>query len=137
MPMKLRFNKKYSLGIIPIVAIFFWLSLFSSGVFTIGGIPASAMGTFIQDKPAIKAFLTRDKVGLHNRLHELGVEEIVKNYYRPKISDEFQLDQYIHQIFYNWTGYVGNNYRVNSEGKLVLTKSGAKILEYELWYKRI
>jgi len=67
----------------------------------------------------------------------LGVEEIVKNYYRPKISDEFQLDQYIHQIFYNWTGYVGNNYRVNPQGKIILTKSGAKRLQYELWDKRI
>jgi len=135
--MKLRFNKAYSLGIISVTAIFFWLSLFSNGIFTIGGVPASAMGTFIQDTPAIKAFLARDKVELHNRLHELGVEEIVKNYYRPKINDEFQLDQYIHQIFYNWTGYVGNNYRVNSQGKLVLTKSGAKVLEYEFWNKRI
>jgi hypothetical protein len=131
MSMKLR------LGMIAVIAVFLGSTLFSNGIFTIGGIPASAMGTFIQDTPAIKAFLTRDKVGLHNRLHELGVEEIVKNYYRPKISDEFQLDQYIHQIFYNWTGYVGNNYRVNPQGKLVLTKLGEKVLKYELWNKRI
>ena len=55
--MKLRFNKTYSLGIISVTAIFFWLSLFSNGIFTIGGVPASAMETFIQDTPAIKAFL--------------------------------------------------------------------------------
>jgi hypothetical protein len=128
---------KLRLGMIAVIAVFLGSTLFSNGIFTIGGIPASAMGTFIQDTPAIKAFLTRDKVGLHNRLHELGVEEIVKNYYRPKISDEFQLDQYIHQIFYNWTGYVGNNYRVNPQGKLVLTKLGEKVLKYELWNKRI
>jgi hypothetical protein len=52
----------------------------------------------------------------------MGVEEKIKSFYRPKIRDEAKLDQYIHQILYDRTGYVGEAYQVNSEGVLVLKK---------------
>ncbi len=39
--------------------------------------------------------------------------------YRDQISDENELDRYIHQIFYENTGYVGQAYKVNSQGQLV------------------
>lgn len=55
---------------------------------------------------------------LHNRLSALGIEEDIKAYYRPKIQNEIALDRYIHQIFYDNTGYVGTGYFVDSAGKL-------------------
>ena len=44
----------------------------------------------------------------------------MKNFYRPQIPDEAKLDQHIHQILYERTGYVGEQYRVNAQGFLVL-----------------
>jgi hypothetical protein len=49
----------------------------------------------------------------------MGIEEKMKDYYRPQISDEGVLDQHIHQILYDRTGYVGEAYQVNG-GVLVL-----------------
>lgn len=49
----------------------------------------------------------------------MKIEEQIKDFYRPQIPDEQELDRYIHQIFYNTTGYVGKAYKVNSEGSLV------------------
>ncbi|NER25996.1 MAG: hypothetical protein F6J96_35965, partial [Symploca sp. SIO1C2] len=47
----------------------------------------------------------------------------IKAFYRPRIQDETQLDQHIHQILYDRVGYVGDAYQVNSEGVLVLKES--------------
>ncbi len=46
--------------------------------------------------------------------------------------NEVYLDLYIHQILYNWTGYVGKNYWVTSNGILILKKSGELRLRQEL-----
>lgn len=94
----------------------------ANGQLVVGGIPFSILSTFLQDDLARNAYLTRDRQTLHSRLQALGVEEQIKDFYRPQISDEFELDRYIHQLFYDRTGYVGLNYWVNSEGKLVLKK---------------
>ncbi len=97
--------------------------LFSSGILTIGGIPASIAIEVWQDKAARSAYLEGNGKKLHDRLDEMGIEERIKAFYRPRISDETKLDQHIHQILYDRVGYVGQAYRVNSEGVLVLKES--------------
>jgi hypothetical protein len=109
-----------------------WGILFLNGIVTLGGIPAAIVGKVIRDPIAISYFLTADKTQLHYRLEELGIEAEIKAYYRPQIPDEVQLDQYIHQLLYNWTGYVGNNYLVTPQGNLVLKVSGERRLKQEL-----
>jgi hypothetical protein len=93
---------------------------FFSGQMVIGGVPSSVILTFLQDRPALHAYFQNDDQGLHDRLNELGVEEQIKDYYRPQIHDEAKLDQYIHQLFYNRTGYVGEAYEVSEQGTLRL-----------------
>jgi hypothetical protein len=100
---------------------------------TIRGVPGSIVLQFMLDDQARHAYLTGNKYALHDRLNQLGVEEQIKAYYRPKIRDEEKLDQYIHQVFYEMTGYVGNAYFVNSQGTLVL-KSYVDP-EFERWFK--
>jgi hypothetical protein len=109
-----------------------WGILFFSGVVTLGGVPASIVGKFLQDPTAVGAFLTGDRVKLHQRLEDMGIEEEIKAYYRPQIPDEVRLDQYIHQLLYDRTGYVGNNYLVTPQGNLVLKTSGETRLKREL-----
>jgi hypothetical protein len=104
-----------SVGIVGFLAY-----LFFSGQLVVGGVPSSIILTFLQDKPALKAYLRGDSVALHDRLQELNVEARIKDYYRPEIPDEVALDRYIHQIFYDRTGYVGQAYWVNSQGQLML-----------------
>lgn len=94
--------------------------LFFSGQLLIGGVPSSVILTFLQDQPALTAYFQNDDEALHDRLNELGIEEQIKAYYRPQIPDEVELDQYIHQVFYNRTGYVGKEYQVNEQGILIL-----------------
>jgi hypothetical protein len=93
---------------------------FFSGQLLIGGVPSSVILTFLQDRPALTAYFQNDKQALHDRLNEIGIEEQIKDYYRPQIPDEVELDQYIHQVFYNRTGYVGKQYQVNEQGTLSL-----------------
>lgn len=113
-----------TLIVLPLLAslqMFLQLSVVN-GQLVVGGIPFSIVATFLQDDRARTAYLHRNRHLLHDRLETLGVEEQIKAFYRPQISDELALDQYIHQIFYDRTGYVGLNYRVNSDGVLVLKK---------------
>ena len=114
------------------IPVFVWCLLFAFNVVTIGGVPASIIGQFLSDRLSVTAFFLRDGKTLHNRLEALGVEEEIKDYYRPQIPDEIELDQYIHQILFNSTGYVGNNYRLNSQGMLVLKDSGKRRLQREI-----
>jgi len=96
------------------------LILFFSGQMVISGVPSSVIVRFLQDDIARTAYIGGDKQLLHDRLGELGVEEEMKTFYRSEISDEAQLDQHIHQILYDRTGYVGAAYQVNQRGVLVL-----------------
>jgi len=99
-----------------------WFVLLTEGQFTIGGVPVPIIRSFFQDETARNAYFAGDNKKLHARLQAMGVEEKIKSFYRPKIRDEAKLDQYIHQILYDRTGYVGEAYQVNSEGVLVLKK---------------
>lgn len=95
---------------------------FLNGQLVVGGIPASIITTFLEDDVSRNAYLRGDRRLLHDRLQALGVEEEIKDFYRSQIPDNVELDRYIHQIFYDRTGYVGENYWVTSEGRLVLKK---------------
>jgi len=103
-----------------------------NGQVVVGGVPISILTTFLQDDTARNAYLNRDRQLLHNRLQTLGIEEEIKDFYRSQITDKVELDQYIHQIFYDRTGYVGVNYWVNSEGILVLKKGRLERIENDL-----
>lgn len=96
---------------------------------TIEGVPVSIVVKFLQDEPARAAYFSGNKQGLHARLQELRVEEEIKAYYRPQIPDEIELDQHIHQIFYDTTGYVGMAYQVNAQNRLVLIDR-----RFKRWY---
>ena len=87
---------------------------------TIGGVPFSIVVRFLQDDTARAAYFSGNGTQVHDRLSEMGIEEQMKAFYRDRVSDETQLDQHIHQILYDRTGYVGKAYRVNSQGILVL-----------------
>jgi hypothetical protein len=96
--------------------------LFFSGRLIIGGVPSSVIMTFLQDNVARNAYMTGNAKTLHDRLDDMGIEEDMKDYYRPQIPDEVELDWYIHQILYDRTGYVGVAYRVGPGGKLTAKK---------------
>jgi len=96
-----------------------------STALTIGQVPIPILLKFIADQPARTAYFRQDKQGLHDRLVVLGIEEDMKAFYRPQIQDEVKLDQHIHQIFYERTGYIGEAYRVNAQGTLVLKQLSA------------
>lgn len=97
-----------------------WVVLLTNGQMTIGGVPTPVIISFLNDETARNAYFQGDREELHARLQEMGVEERVKAFYRPQFPDEAKLDQHIHQILYERTGYVGQAYQVNSEGVLVL-----------------
>lgn len=92
---------------------------------TIGQVPIPILLKFIADQPARAAYFGQDKQALHDRLVALGIEEEMKAFYRPQIQDEVKLDQHIHQIFYERTGYIGEAYSVNAQGMLVLKQPSA------------
>jgi hypothetical protein len=94
--------------------------LFLQGRLVIGGVPSGIIMQFLQDDVARSAYFSGNNVALHDRLGEMGIEEAMKDYYRPQIPDEVVLDQHIHQILYDRTDYVGEAYQVNGQGVLVL-----------------
>lgn len=101
-----------------------WFIILTQGHLTIGGVPTPIIMSFLQDETARNAYFAGDKRKLHDRLQDMGVEEQIKAYYRPQFEgDEAKLDQHIHQLLYDRTGYVGTAYRVNSQGVLVLKKT--------------
>jgi hypothetical protein len=96
---------------------------------TYKGVPVKILVQFIEDPIARKFYFAGQKKALHNRLKEMDVEEQIKDFYRPQIQDEQQLDQYIHQLLYDNTGYVGASYIVDGQGKLVISP----MLSPEFW----
>ncbi len=125
------------IGYVLILLMFVWGLLFFNGVITLGGVPASIVVKFVQDPKALTAFFLGNGRQLHNRLESLGIEEDIKEYYRPQIPDEVELDRYIHQLLYDRTGYLGYNYWANSQGMLVLKKSGEYRILRELRQKAL
>lgn len=89
---------------------------------TIKGVPVPIIMKFLGDGTALTAYLKGNKHQLHARLQKMDIEEEMKAFYRPKIHNEAKLDEYIHQIFYDNTGYVGEDYYVNSQGILIFKK---------------
>lgn len=100
---------------------------------TISGVPVLIILKVLGDGTARITFLKSNKREFHDRLQELGIEEKIKAFYRPKIHDEVKLDQYIHQLFYDGTGYVGDAYYVNSQGILALKQPVSD--EFNQWFK--
>jgi len=85
---------------------------------TIDGVPVPILLKAFGDESVRQAYWSGDKQELHDRLNAIGIEEDIKDYYRPHAAGESDLDQKIHQIFYNQTGYVGDAYQVDKTGRL-------------------
>jgi hypothetical protein len=100
---------------------------------TYKGVPVRILVHFMEDSAARRAYFAGNKGGLHNRLKELGVEEQIKDFYRPQFQDEQELDRYIHQLMYDNTGYLGAAYVVDGEGQLQLTPTLTP--EFWRWFK--
>ena len=60
-------------------------------------------------------------------MDNLGVEYDIKAYYRDRIQDPVKLDQHIHQILFDRTGYVGESYTV--KGRTLVLKDPSKAEE--------
>lgn len=100
----------------------------------VGGVPVPIILEFLRDDTARTAYLQKDSRKLHDRLEAMGVEAQIKAFYRPQIHDEIKLDQYIHQLLYERTGHVGDAYRVNAQGMLVLKPTSVD-QDFNQWYK--
>lgn len=95
-----------------------WSALFVTERVTLGGVPYRIVRKFYLDKSSRNAYFAGDSQALHDRLSAIGIENDIKDYYRPQFSDEGQLDLHIHQIMFDRTGYVGEAYAVNKLGQL-------------------
>jgi hypothetical protein len=100
---------------------------------TYKGVPVRILVHFMEDSAARRAYFAGNKGGLHNRLKALGVEEQIKDFYRPQFHDEQELDRYIHQLMYDNTGYLGAAYMVDREGQLQLLPTLTP--EFWRWFK--
>lgn len=96
-----------------------WFALFLSGVVTLGGVPFSVIGRVLANPATRSALFTFRAATLHDLMDNMGIEEEIKLYHSKHIQDPVELDQHIHQILYNWTRYVGENYVVGPRGKLI------------------
>ncbi|MEM8612824.1 MAG: hypothetical protein AAGF93_12465 [Cyanobacteria bacterium P01_H01_bin.105] len=92
--------------------------MFLTEVVTLGGVPASVLSKVLQDKDARSALMARNSKALHDRMNAIGIEYDIKAYHGKRIQDPVELDQHIHQILYDRTRYVGENYVV-VRGKLI------------------
>lgn len=101
--------------------------LFTAEVITLGGVPYSVLIKVWQNPAARSALLGGDEKKLHDLMGDLGIEYDIKAYYRSRIQDPVQLDQHIHQILFDRTGYVGEAYTV--KGRTLVLKDPGKIQE--------
>lgn len=99
-----------------------WTVMLTKGYVAIGGVPSPIIVRFFQNETARKAYFDGDSKKLYAQVQSMDLAEKLKSYYRPQIADEAKLDLYSHQILYDRTGYIGKNYKVNSQGILVLKK---------------
>jgi hypothetical protein len=117
---KKRFRWSYvatggALGLL-VVGLGLWIAY---PILTYKGVPVRILVHFLEDAQARRAYFAGQKTALHGRLKALGVEEQIKDFYRPQFQDEQALDLHIHQLLYNNTGYVGAAYLVDAEGQLI------------------
>lgn len=108
-----------------ITAITTGVVLFTTGAITLGGVPYSVLMKVWQDPAARSALLGGDETELHDLMGALGIEYEIKEYYRDQIKDPVKLDQHIHQILFDRTGYVGEAYTV--KGRTLVLKDPAKL----------
>ena len=101
--------------------------LFTSGAVTLGGVPYSVLMKVWQDPAARSALLSGNEKKLHDLMGNLGIEYEIKAYYRARIQAPVKLDQHIHQILFDRTGYVGEAYTV--KGRTLVLKDASKIQE--------
>lgn len=104
-----------------------WVVLFTTGAITLGGVPYRVLMKVWQNDVARSALLSGSGRELHDVMDEMGIEYSIKAYYRPRIQDPVKLDQHIHQILYDRTGYVGDSYRL--QGRTLVLKDPAKAQE--------
>ncbi|PSN17754.1 hypothetical protein C7271_16065 [filamentous cyanobacterium CCP5] len=95
------------------------LVLVLTNVITLAGLPFSVVSRLWQDPIARNAYFGGNDAALHDRIGEMGIETDLKAYYRDRIGNEVVLDQQVHQILYDRTGYLGESYRVNDRGQVV------------------
>lgn len=101
-----------------------WVVLFTTGVITLGGVPYSVLLKVWQNPEARSALLGGESSELHDLMGGLGIEYDIKSYYGKRIKDPVKLDQHIHQILFDRTGYVGENYVV--QGRTLVLKEGKR-----------
>lgn len=99
-----------------------WVVLFTTGVITLGGVPYTVLMKVWQDPSARSALLGGDATELHDVMGNLGIEYDIKVHYSKRIKDPVKLDQHIHQILFDRTGYVGENYVV--QGRTLVLRDG-------------
>jgi hypothetical protein len=100
---------------------------------TLRGVPLTIIARFLNDPAAVKAVLRGNKRRLHDRLGAMGIEEHIKAHYRARIRDEHALDLYIHQLFFNLSGYVGTDFRADARGVLVARQQ--RDPDFEAWFR--
>ncbi|MDV3350628.1 hypothetical protein D0962_11865 [Leptolyngbyaceae cyanobacterium CCMR0082] len=110
-----------------LMAVGTWVVLFTTGVVTLGGVPYTILLKVWQNPAARSALLGGEETELHNLMGSLGIEYDIKEYYRDRIQDPVKLDQHIHQILFDRTGYVGENYTVR--GRTLVLKDPSKLEE--------
>lgn len=103
-----------------IMAVGTWVVLLTTGAITLGGVPYSVLLKVWQNPTARAALLGGEAAELHDLMNTLGIEYEIKEYYRNRIQDPVELDQHIHQILFDRTGYVGTNYTV--KGRTLVLK---------------
>lgn len=119
-PKPSRWPLKVAVGIgIVIIAGTSWVWLGRHWI-TYKGVPLNIILQFIRDPIARDAYFDKNRPALHDRLNAMGIEEQIKDFYRPQMPNERELDRYIHQLMYDNTGYLGQNYRVDANGQLHL-----------------
>ncbi|MEM9266437.1 MAG: hypothetical protein AAGA46_13000 [Cyanobacteria bacterium P01_F01_bin.13] len=104
-----------------------WVVLFTTGAITLGGVPYSVLMKVWDNPAARSALLAGKETELHDLMNNLGIEYDIKEYYRSRIQDPVKLDQHIHQILFDRTGYVGDAYTI--KGRTLVLKDPAKIEE--------
>lgn len=104
------------------MAVGTWVVLFTTGAITLGGVPYSVLLKVWQEPAAREALMAGDATELHDLMGNLGIEYDIKAYYGRRIQDPVKLDQHIHQILFDRTGYVGENYVV--KGRTLILREG-------------
>lgn len=118
-PQKKKGKAKAWLMILTVLGGSTWFALFLFGRVTLGGVPFSVVSRVLRNPSTRSALFTLRATTLHDQMDDMGIEEEIKLYHSRHIQDPVELDHHIHQILYNWTRYVGDNYVVGSRGKLI------------------